>query len=96
MTPDRRAQWKQLAERALPGPWTAGPENGELAGDPDDPWVVFGLSFWVSISSNDTKADAEFIAAARTAVPELLDALEAAEAEIAKLRARVDLWEPTP
>jgi len=51
-----------------PGPWGVGREEQELKGDPDDPWVVFGPSFYVEISSSNEEADARLIAAA----PELL------------------------
>lgn len=67
MTPERIAELRALAEKATPGPWKFSGADARTQG-------------WVS-SDNDTICDlwspnGEFIAAARTALPEALDAIE--------------------
>lgn len=79
MTPDRAAL-RATAEAATPGPWTAGD------------WHVWaktseGNREVCGMGGHDHIADADFIAAADpSTVLALLDALDAAEAEVARLR----------
>lgn len=72
MAPDRVAELRALADAATPGPWTlydrgVGWEVSEL------PDVHDGTTF--------NRPDAEFVAAARTAIPELLDDVEQLRAQ---------------
>ena len=73
ITAEQLEQWKALAEAATPGPWAI-VENTVQAGD---------SLFVGTIFSDDTPANADFIAAARTVVPALL-------AEVDQLRAELD------
>lgn len=77
-----RAELRRLDAAATPGPWTVTPMGGieQLHADYD---------------GNTDVADANFIAAARTAVPALLDALEQAEARIQAVREEIGAWEHT-
>jgi len=85
-TPEQRQEWRALADGATEGPW-------EAARDRDN-WIVGDL--WNGLNGMvggfaagggpQAEADAAFIAAAREAVPRLLDALDAAEAEVERLR----------
>ena len=71
LTDEQLANLRQLADAATPGPWE--PWDGSLhVGFAH--WVVAG-SYRVTRSNNVD--DTRFIIAARTAVPELLDALAA-------------------
>lgn len=92
MTIDRE-ELRRLCEAATPGPWTLDPCDGEFG------FVRSGI-VWTAqndsaaFSGTDfiqakTEEDAAFIAAARAAVPALLDALEAAEARERRLREAV-------
>lgn len=78
---------RRLADAATPGPWRIGE-----AFDFPASWVAHlsnnGWDDRTTVTSEDTpghidqeERDAEFIAAARTAVPALLDALEQAESD---------------
>lgn len=87
LTPEDRDRLRELAENATPGPWM-------FDRDQRDGWmVVFGGNEhphgYNIIGSNEylEPADAVFIAAARTAVPALLDMLGQAEAERDRQRA---------
>lgn len=84
---EERDAIRARAEAATDGPWTA--HNMERAG-----WLIETPE---SREAGEYPAaevregrDAEFIAHARTDVPALLDALDAAEAEIDRLRAECD------
>lgn len=72
------------AEAATPGPWTTWVDghNNHSGVCTDDGEV--------GISDDVEGADAEFIAHARTDVPALLDALEAAQSRIDKAKAAID------
>lgn len=79
ITPERIAELKALCEKAQDGPWEAGLER---LGDPDKRkiWqcslqVASTSSIWTAREAQE--ANAAFIAAARTALPELLEAYEA-------------------
>jgi hypothetical protein len=89
LTQEERAEIRALSERATPGEWSVeGPSRG-FAG-----YIIHGagyveLASLLESSESDAEADAAFIAAARTALPRLLDALEAAERERDALNERL-------
>jgi len=65
-----RARWRALAEAATPGPW-----NVEEFFDPEDGTRYRGIYGWHDDGEEYlclSEADAHFVAAARTALPELL------------------------
>jgi hypothetical protein len=79
MTPEQLATWRQLADAATPEPWKSGvgniyKSNGGV--------LVGGIS-------EQAHADAAFGAAAREAVPALLDEVERLTAEL-KAKITVD------
>jgi hypothetical protein len=88
-TPEDIVRWRALAEAATAGIWRINPlqPHSVVADDGRDTVLVADVA-----ASNE--ADADFIAAAREAVPRLCDALASAEAENAKLRAEVERHEP--
>ena len=69
--------WRKLADAATPGPWEEVAESGEW-------WItgpdIFNDVVMTSDASEISQADADFICAARAAVPALL-------AEVERLRA---------
>ena len=77
MSPEERERLRTLADAATPGPWTR--EAGWIR-SPD------GYQRAVVYCTDDVRpsyeADGDFIAAARTAVPDLLDDLDAAESAL--------------
>ena len=79
LTPEDRDRLRGLAENATPGPWEYPGEllglpcTTVLAGDPKRTHAAYVAEMGPQ--------DGAFIAAARTAVPALLDMLEKAEAE---------------
>lgn len=87
LSADRLAEYAALAEAATPGPWCT------------DAWEIYqgseyqpGISEWIGETCrgrieglSQDKADAAFVAAARSAVPELL-------AEVERLRAERDAF----
>lgn len=95
-TPEQRAEWARLAEKATPGEWLAercttsevevGAET--TAGHLSVAWVHLGHAPSANDIAGGTR-DAAFIAAARTAVPALLADLEAAERREEGLRRKV-------
>lgn len=84
MNHERIAELRRLAEAATKGPWTA----KEPAFAPGIKARVFGPTYKGKFEGQETMAvpDADFIAAARNALPELLD-------EVERLRARVAVLE---
>jgi hypothetical protein len=81
-----RQQWWELADAATPGPWELTP-SGVILGPPHR---VHQLAQWVvQLVDLIHDHDAEFIAAARTAVPALLAALADRDRELAELRAKI-------
>ena len=89
-----RDQLRALAAAATPGPWVAGEPRGwgdnddEPQSDIDTP---AGVLTWDDHGGEVFKPDdAEFIAAARNALPALLDALDQAEARIQAARDVLD------
>ena len=63
ITPSTLAEWRALAEAATAGPWTIS-SGATMSGETE---------FWITETSDRFEPDAAFIAAARTAVPALLD-----------------------
>jgi hypothetical protein len=72
-----RAQWKELAEKATPSPWIVG--GNQPAGSDGDSWWIWSPAGRRQIVSDLPRADADFIAAAREAIPRLLADLEEAD-----------------
>lgn len=99
MTPEQIAEIRARAEATTPGPWRArdaeffqhiilGPGPTDELGE-SRPQVV------AATQNVGWRSNAEFIAHARTDVPALLDALDAAEATVARVRGLVEDWFPT-
>jgi hypothetical protein len=97
------AALRSLVERATPGPWEIDDERSRYGekypnGDPIDDNDIHGIHGpgGVAIVKTDCgvyppdRPDAEFIAASRTAVPALLDMVEALKAEVERLRKLFD------
>ncbi len=63
--PEKLKAWRELSDKATPGPW--GSEADEVWYPSSDGDIVFEVL---------SEQDAEFIAAARSAVPELCDEVE--------------------
>lgn len=93
-----RTELLALAADATPAPWfTVGPPWGDgtliYAGDEDPHAGRFVADVAHPFEEQDegraVLADAEFIAAARSALPEALEALERAEREVTRLRAHM-------
>ena len=73
---------RKLEQAATPGPWKSSPGvvwAVEMYGSPEDPE-------WQQVKVADTGEDAAFIAAARNALPRLLD-------ELAEMRAKLEAME---
>lgn len=83
LTPAGREALRRLESAATPGPWTS-PSYAPAS----VLWCGHGTRF---VASGLTIDDAAFIAASRTTVPTLLDALDRAEARIAELEESVEL-----
>lgn len=76
ITQEQLEQWKALAAAATPGPWSVGPwGNGVKAGN----------EYVANCGADNYRADADFIATARAAVPALVLELEAANRRVAEL-----------
>ena len=89
-----RAALRALCDGATPGPWMV----EEYRSSNYVSATVNGKRQQVLRVNNQeprNETDLDFIAAARTAIPDLLDALDARDAEIARLRARNELIEQT-
>lgn len=93
--PDRD-RLRKLCEDAHPGPWEHEPEAGWVEVTADKHCAVIAgqvrprNGFGGRIYEDNYEPTAEFIAAARTAVPALLDALDQAEARIKAVRDALD------
>lgn len=72
---------KALAEKATPGPWSNWPGDMVMAGEGDSEKEI---AVWCDDGTED---DMRLIARARTAVPELADAVLALAAEVERHRA---------
>lgn len=95
MTPEER-ELRRLEEAATPGPWawTTDTLYGGTNERGDEP-VVLHTQFRY-FSGHGSRDDRAFIAAARNALPKLLDALDAKDAEIERLRAALQQVVDTP
>lgn len=99
MTPDRIAELRALTEAATPGPWFARsliPEDCANVAVDENP---INPEYLVEDGTLRPR-DAAFIAAARTALPEALDALERVRAladsiRVVKVKSYVDIVEAT-
>lgn len=84
MTPEQLAALKALADAATPGPWEEVAESGEW-------WItgpdIYNDAVMTTNASEISQADADFICAAREAVPALLAEVERLRADNADLRA---------
>ena len=84
MNTEKRKRLRELAEKATPGPWR------KVVCNKEDGWsCVMGEHEAVTdgVQTGEMNGDnADFIAAARNALPELLD-------EVERLRARVEVLE---
>lgn len=76
MTPERLSELKALVEKSVSGPWEVRPEY------PDEPVYTKLVvnkgddGYDCLVAENVREPDAEFIAAARTALPELIAEVE--------------------
>ena len=77
---------RRLADAATEGPWEADHSEEDNSSIKEG-----GREWWDGLAFAGRQPDAEFIAAARTAVPTLLDALAAAEHRVARLEAQTDI-----
>lgn len=88
--PNQLAAWRKLCEEATPEPWEHRKANrfsdgGVDWGVRDEEGYIIAESFQV-VGRNvqrPAEANVQFIAAARTALPQLLDEVEALQAELA-------------
>lgn len=104
LTPEGLDALAAMEAAATPGPWGAADEHGLLGPDATPAWCVSRMSadggtwlYDVAETMGDREAeDAAFIAAIRTAAPDLIAAarrVEAAETERDELRERVAQYE---
>lgn len=100
MTAELRAEWRRLAEAATAGPWS--PAETETYGrllwasgtdyDPSDPTGQTAMQTQELVVQHvDSAETAEFIAAAREAVPALLESIDRVLALHVALNAK-DFW----
>lgn len=84
MTPEELAELKSLCEKATPGPWAVGMY--------DKPFTYFFMVDRTRLDGcplDEDTANADFISAARTAIPKLIAEIARLNAEIAGLRAAI-------
>lgn len=85
-------QARELCEKATPGKWTIKTERGDYVAVHRTGTPICALSSLNCVETN--KANAAFIVASRTIVPQLCDALEAAQKEIRRLEKLVQEYYP--
>ncbi len=100
MEGERSKELRELCEKATPGPWWD--ESGVIHACNPGVWteqnhscihpVTITEPYWENALPNERQANGEFIAASRTALPEALDALEAAQREAAEAK-RPCVWQ---
>lgn len=79
MTPERIAELRAIIDAATPGPWDFDTSGVTL---PDGTYLAWGEMYEVPeynmrfLSARFKETDANFVAAARTALPEALDAIQ--------------------
>lgn len=93
MDATRRAELRELCERATPGEWkietertTSGEFAAVIVGNQHPSYPIHTPVCRLTRGFVWYEGDKAFIAAARTALPAALDALDAAEAQIAEMR----------
>jgi len=107
MTPDRRAELRALLAKASPGPWTRWKDNlvvwsgevtdntpGGLSIKPDSGREIAEFPAWeIDDDGRDREAaaNADLVAAAKAALPALLDALDMTEARERRLREALEI-----
>lgn len=91
VTEQQIAGWRNIAEAATPGPWSVDESPYNFAVFAPHPVESGGTCIAVIDGglSNDSRHDAAFIAASRTAVPALLAERDALAAEVQQLRAQL-------
>lgn len=89
MTPNELAAIRERANNATPGPWTWG-DNRDGLGNKLHPAEYPGKYRPIADFEFTDDADAEFIAAARTDIPNLLDHIEVQASVIEALNAGVN------
>lgn len=94
MTKQERDELRRLCEAATPGPWNVKrlvDNHGVPYSTLCEVWAFVDpnvCSLWANRGTN--LSDANFIAAAREAIPRLLDVIDEAHAEIDRLQALID------
>ncbi|WP_078354187.1 hypothetical protein [Mycobacteroides chelonae] len=86
---------KASLEDVTEGPWTVDPVRGGhygVQGGQYQRQVVYAHSDWEGFGNGSTKADAEFIAAARQLVPELITEIERLEERVAERDQELRYW----
>lgn len=83
LTPEQLSAWRQITDKATDGPWIP-----ELKGNTVQSYSIPGVCHGLKLNGG---CDAAFVAAARTAVPALLDEVERLREENAALRADTEL-----
>lgn len=90
-TPDQYAEWRRLADEATDGPW----EAYSLPAVPPGQWQMVGVGQVDNEMGHRIEAmfddDAAFIAAARSAVPALLDEVERLTDRVDELRSQIGI-----
>lgn len=91
ITQDQIQQIKDRAEAATAGPWEFRENEFNMDGDNGDHiGAIRSLDWWIAAIDDagwdeDAKANATFIAAARSDIPALIAHIEALQAEVADL-----------
>lgn len=90
MTPARIAELRALCAAATPGPWEVDGDGRDICGFTDRLGAANGQSPYEITENNgfmrnDMAADAAFIAAARTALPEAIDEIERLRAALVRI-----------
>ena len=89
LTEEKIAELRALCEKATPGPWVAGrPDMATIVDGIDSKWIYAPNDQYCAVASgridgewDEVMANAQLIAAARTALPDLLSDLEEARRE---------------
>lgn len=92
ITPEELTAIRERAEKATPGPWgwsDAKVRDGKYVFVPQGSYLAGTLIMFGDTYENGEQ-DADFIAHAREDIPRLLDALEAAFAEIERLQRKLN------
>lgn len=90
MTPEQRAEIRARADAATDGPWRQTRWADQSTAGRDCIASTNGYEIIRVARACLRDADAAFIAAARTDIPDLLDDIERLEAEVERLRAKVE------